>query len=415
MKKVLIISHLPISEDTNVGKTLRNLFSSYPPNDICQIFFTDVGKTNDNIQSYKITDADVLNKHILLSRMATKRKDVSFSKHNNGIHVEDKRSPYKLLLRDYLWKNTHVIDASMRKWLEETRPECIFLAPGYSMFAYDLARKISNMLGIKLFIYFMEDFYNEDYNEGFWYSLRIKLFRRTLRNCVKQSSGLFVLNEAIENEYSKEFNKPITTVYNPAPIIERNDEETMLGNIITMMYGGSVGKDRIDVIEAIGRVVYDINQIKNNSIVFNYFGGERTPEILDRIKNGVGINYKGKLQEKDLLTEISNSQILVHVESFEEKYIAKTRRALSTKIPEYLASNNLILCVGPKGIESVEYLRRHNAAVIVDDINMLKPTISSIVENYNQFGKIRENAVLLSRTNHNKTDNQNKLYTILNS
>ena len=54
--KVLIISHLPLSEETNVGKTLYNLFSSYPEGKIMQLFFKNFGDTKACYDSFYIGD-----------------------------------------------------------------------------------------------------------------------------------------------------------------------------------------------------------------------------------------------------------------------------------------------------------------------------------------------------------------------
>ena len=63
----------------------------------------------------------------------------------------------------------------------------------------------------------------------------------------------------------------------------------------------------------------------------------------------------------------NEADILLHVESFNEKMKKYTRLSISTKIPEYLASKRLIIAIGPVDIASIEYLKDNKAALILDN------------------------------------------------
>lgn len=52
------------------------------------------------------------------------------------------------------------------------------------------------------------------------------------------------------------------------------------------------------------------------------------------------------------------ADVVLHVESFDEKSIETVKYSFSTKIIDCLQSGSQILGVGPSGIASIEYLKK---------------------------------------------------------
>lgn len=408
-KKILIISHLPLSDETNVGKTLLNLFSSYPRGDVMQLYFKNVGETNADYDSFYIGD--------ISNAMTNEKTD---NTRNGGLGILypilsffDIRSPFLLLLRDLLWRFKNLEKLGLYKWVENGKPDTIFLAPGYSMFPYEIAVKLSAKYSIKLCTYFMEDFYNEkrfSLSPIFW--LRYYLFRKTVRKCLKQSDKLFCLNDALNKEYKECFNRELITLFNPANIPSTKPVAPNNIKNLIILYGGSISESRIDVLLAIGNAVNILKQ-KGYDIVFNTYGPVQTDAVMQEISHCAGINYGGLLNYKELQEKIAESNCLVHVESFRPKYVAKTKMAFSTKIPEYLASGKLVWAVGPNGIESIDYLKRHKAAVITDSMDEIMTTLEDLLNNRINVQQLLNNAMDTLKNNHNKDTIQNILYNEL--
>lgn len=410
MIRILIISHLPIDKGTNVGKTLHNLFDNYPYECLSQLFFTPVGECTEKISSISITDKQVLSTIVKKNIFNLQRKSTNIIESIDGL--TNKRSPSMLLARDFIWKIGEWNNADFVKWINQNKPQAIFLAPGYSMFPYDIAYKLARERNIPLFIYFMEDFYNEirfSLSPVFW--IRIFLFRHYVRKVVRASKQIFVLNEALKIAYEKDFKKPIDVIFNPTKMeLNKNIKESVS---FRLLYGGGINIDRFHVLREIGEEVIKLKK-RGYLIDFFVYGNVRNLAILDGLAHSPGIYYGGILSENELNSEIRKSDVLVHVESFKKKFIAKTKRALSTKIPEYLASGRLILAIGPAGIEGIQYLERNEAAVIVTEMSELGSVLTKIITN--QEFKINYicNALKLATLNHNKDDIQNLLYGKIN-
>jgi hypothetical protein len=73
------------------------------------------------------------------------------------------------------------------------------------------------------------------------------------------------------------------------------------------------------------------------------------------------------------------ADIVLHVESFNPVQIKNVRLSFSTKIIDCLQSGSCMMVIVPKGIASVEYPRKIEGAVVVDDLSMLGDTLKKIV------------------------------------
>lgn len=408
-KKILLISHLPLSDETNVGKTLNNLFSSYPEDKIMQLFFKNEGITRSTYDSFYIGDRSKggVYKSCKNIENLDKRKNY-FNFFRKYVNI---RSPYMLLLRDLWWQFRNFEKCGLYSWIKSGNPQCIFLAPGYSIFAYNIAVDISNRFNIPLCIYFMEDFYNErrlSISPMYW--LRYFLFRYNVRKCVNKSSKLFCLNEALNIEYRNAFRKPLVTLFNPASVFIIKQLELNNYKKLDILYGGSVGNSRIKVLLAIGNAVSALKS-KGYDINFRIFGPLQTNKIENDIMRNKGIIYGGVLDSMALKEKIEKSNCVIHVESFEKKYIAKTKKAFSTKIPEYLASGNLLLAVGPSGIESIDYLHRTKSAIISHSLEKITDVLENIMKGNYDISTYLENAKKTVKENHDKHSIQELLYT----
>ena len=76
------------------------------------------------------------------------------------------------------------------------------------------------------------------------------------------------------------------------------------------------------------------------------------------------------------------------MESFEEKQKDTVRYSFSTKIIDCLQSGAQVLGIGPAGIASMEYLKKVDGAVVVDQHNLIEKAVAEL----SQTSKLLENA-----------------------
>ena len=131
-----------------------------------------------------------------------------------------------------------------------------------------------------------------------------------------------------------------------------------------------------------------------------------TEYILNNLNSEVSC-FCGSVYGDSLRRVREESDVLIIVESFDKKYKNLLSTALSTKVPEYLASGKIILAIGPDYSAAISYIRANNAGYCLtsidkrDILNMLDLILQDNLDN--KMRKI-QNALRLARSRHNTTE-----------
>ena len=207
--KVLIISHNVISTTNNMGKTLQSLFSAFKNEELCQLFIHPMLPDIDKCSSYYcISDEEVLRNvfggkkpgHVLDKKIVFgDQKGVTFvSSDTYESARKNNMSSLKLLLRDFMWNLSKWDNLCLEQWLEEEKPTCIFLAPGYAKFIYDIALKISSKLDIPIITYICDDYYFLNKPKGILDKLQLKLLQKKTDELFEKTVHLIAICEEIK-------------------------------------------------------------------------------------------------------------------------------------------------------------------------------------------------------------------------
>lgn len=402
-RKVLIISHNPINQIDNMGKTIGNIFSKFKETELCQLFFReqDVEAKNCN-EFFGITDGRIL-KSIFNRKYKTGEKVPNHYKvkeiiNENVYQIGAKRTGIVYLLRNLLWKigkwNTKELDL----WIREQKPTSIFFAAGDYTFAFKIAIYISKKYNIPLYIYFTDEYYRSEISRK---SLLSKIYKKYYRNVfkktIKYSKEYFCISESMEKFYRKEFEKPgkvlmNTTNFKKSPIHKNSN--------ILMSYIGNLEYGRWENILDIANVVERLNKKYNNKIIFQVYSGEKNKKIIDKLNNTSGVFYKKHINPTEVIKKINESDILLHTENFKKYNMMMVKYSISTKIPDCLASGKPLLVYGPSEVAAINYIQENNAGIVATNIDELYEKLEAYIEGKLDMQKVLNNAEQLVNKNH---------------
>lgn len=239
-------------------------------------------------------------------------------------------------------------------------------------FLYKISYLASRKASIPLFTITSEDYPLKKYNYiSKKHSLFFKLFQSSLRKwCLKvyqRASVNIYTNDDLKNLYEEQTkttnSKVIFFGSNLKPLTPSNNS-----TFKSIFYGGNLYKDRVDSIIEVADFLNG-----HNDITINLFGRIKEEDLL-RIKNHKNISYKGVVSYEELICEMSNANVLLHVEGFSNDYIFDCRYAFSTKISDYIMSNKPLLIYGPKEISGIRFCLRNLpqfTATSKDQLNIL--------------------------------------------
>lgn len=413
--KVLIISNNAFSLTKNNGKTLSSLFKGWPEEKIAQLYFYPEAPDFSICKNFfRITDEDVLFSRkgaIFYNKMIVEKDKDENRALVKRVSILRKYRDFTPLgfIRNILWFVRKPITKYSQEWVESFNPEAIFLVCGDSWFPYDIAAYISTSFRIPIYLFFTDDYITPLPSlDPFWWINYIAL-KISLKKILSQVDKIFVIGEEMALEYGDRFNKKCITVMNSieidkyAPFISDNPDTKHSLSALSFAYFGGLHLKRWETLEAFGKAIKIVSKEIPIPISISIYSST-TPEkaIMDRICDLPYIRFVGSVNEKEIIREMFEYNVLVHVESFSKKTQHKTRLSISTKIPEYLATGKPLLAIGPKEIASMQYLESNQAAYLVyeDKPEVLREVLLEIYHNLMDKVEINIKNINLVKKNH---------------
>ena len=398
--KILVISHLAFNNTNNVGKTLCCIFRDFPKEELSQIFFNPTPPNIDMCRSYfAVTDKDII--HSLKGVSAGNRiiYDDSSSRNIDGNAYTGliKKNTLSMLLRDFVWKLGRINYSELYSWIDDINPDVIFLAPGDSVFPYRIARKISKKKKLPVITFLMDDFYHGFRSRGVISFFRNVWLRKSISGTIKVSSAIYSVCQEMADEYSKMFKKQIDVLYTPVDydVPEPNLYQRKSNNLV-FLYAGNLGLERWKVLCKIAEALD--NHLGSRLVVYS---SPTYKEPIKELSAYKSFEFGGFVDANTLANRIKESDVVLHVESFNEEMIQRTLYSVSTKIPECLASGKVFLAIGSPLQAGIKYLMKNEAAYVCTSLDDIDKSINEIHDPQFDYSRYLTNAYKLMQANHN--------------
>lgn len=382
--KVLILSHNPMGGTSNMGKTLQAWCAAFAPEELAQFYIYPEKPPEDSRCRcfYRFTDWDVLG---WKPRPGQGSGVYEYGRRRTGLVY---------LMRNLLWQSGRWNRKPLWDWLEEIRPEVILLASGDYGFLYRIAGTIAKRLKIPMAVCCLDDYYlhnrNADSLLGRWVHRR---FLKTVRNTMEQAAAVFVICDAMKQQYESAFGISCQVLHTPAPKWE------LSGKPCRISYLGNLGFGRNRQLVQLSRVLQNL-KIPGFSGQLHVYSQEKNPLILQDLTPENGICFHGAVSGEAVRRIMADSLAVIHTESFEERYRPMVRFSISTKIAESLRNGPCILAYGPEGVASIDYLKQNGAAYVISCPEQLEAGLQTFLTEEDLRREILANARALGEQNH---------------
>lgn len=420
--KVLIISHNPLSTQSNMGKTILSLFSGFEQEELCQLYIYPSFPDRDGCASYyRMTD-----KEALVSVFSRKQPGGEVEKHRIGPeqglyeNPEDQtfykdrknKSALRRLLRDAMWSLSPWNGKALARWLDREQPDCIFVAPGVAKFLYNFALDISRSREIPVVCYFCDEYYFVKKPAAGLETLRVRLLRGKIRQLLERASHLVTISEEMRQAYACAFSLPVTTLMTGAayPAAERVRPVRESGNLC---YFGNIRCNRYLPLAEVGRELDRINEETGSSHRLNIYTAEQEPQILKSFDGIRSVRLCGFLSGDELEQAMDAADLLLHVEAFDEASMDFTRHSVSTKIADALARGIALVAYGPGSLSSMRHLQRNGCALLASSREQLGQVLRSAFEDPALCCRTAEKGLAAAAAFHDKQKNTAVLRRIL--
>ena len=417
--KILIISHNPLTDQSNMGKTLCSLFSEFAPEELCQLYIYPTIPNEKRCGSFfRMTDKDalraVLDRRFCGGERKAVCRDAGMYEHSADARFYRQRilsSAPAGLLRDAMWRHSGWYNGALRVWLEKEKPDGIFVAPGGAAFLYDFALCIGTDLGIPIVTYLCDEHYFVRNPRGLLARRQLRLRKAKMEALMARTAHLVAICPELLAPYRQRFGVPATVLMTGASVSLAGTAQTEAAPE-AISYFGNIRCNRYLALADVASALDAINGALGTHYRLRVYTAERDRKICRTLQKHDSVEWMGFLTGAAFTAALRTAGLLLHVEAFDEKSAETVKHSVSTKIADSLASGVPLVAYGPENVASTAYLRRNGCAIVASSPVELKETLLAAFTQETLRRDAVERALQVAAENHDAAQNSTRLREI---
>jgi glycosyltransferase involved in cell wall biosynthesis len=367
--RVLLIGVNPMEMKGAQGITVANLFSGWNKDALAQLFLADRAPDPDlcrnnlrlaeNVFPGDYYIRSLLGKAIKVDHLLTHRIGAVGPSKDDKISF---RIRMHLIARAVSDLGPCVLPGAAGRWIRDFRPDVIYSCLG-NVRLIKLALAASRVAGdVPIVPHFMDDWPATLYADGRMLNIPKNVVMRLLRSIFRRAPLGFCIGELMAEEYKIRYGLDFFDFMNCV-----NDEEFEAsphsGNPepspMVWAYVGGLHLNRWKPLTLLAQCVSD------HGAILRIFAPAQ--DISDHGSHFSDIpNVEmGSLAPGDVLKAMKASDILVHVESFDQAESVYTQYSVSTKLAQYLSCWRPVFGFGPGKLASIKLIEDAKAGITV--------------------------------------------------
>lgn len=406
--KILILGSLPYKQNAQ-SRAFDSYFHYWPKEKLHQFFSSPYPPCKGHCsQFYQITDYQILkrnfNSRIKVGRIFYDAELANFKDeeildntasklYKSGKH----KTALKRLLRKFIWKKRYWCTEEFVKWIEDFRPEVIFLAWSDDFYMLNIAKFICKKFNLPLISCVGDDYYfNTHFSfSPFYWIYRFK-YKRLAKELLQLEGSHIYISEKIKNKYNSYFRISGETIH-----VSCESQETphySPRKIENMVYFGNLGYGRYKTLITFARLMNK----KQNKVKIHIYSNEGNDHILKKIKKVDNIVYHGSIPYKDIKGKAAEYDCLLLAEELSRKGIIKdVKYSLSTKVGDSLSFGIPIIAIGNIECGAIEFISKTKTGIVLSSKkDILNFSLNQI--NSNMIETMMTNATNILKEEFNK-------------
>lgn len=411
MRKILIVGTIPYNKATS-SRAFEAYFDGWDRDCLAQIFSNSKRPVKGHCQKlFQITDKRMLQHWLDRSVKVGKtfefdELEEAWTDHDrevgNGTYkklyeIGSRKKPLVYLLRGLLWRKKFWCTDELNQWLDEFKPDCVFLSFSDDFFIPQIALYVAKRYNIPIISSIGDDYYfNYRFSLSPLYHIYKLSYRKLIRNVFAHGGSAIYISDKIRDKYNSEFDLEGETVYLTSEV-KRKKFNPIPKEKPVISYFGNIRQGRNESLNEIG---YALGQISENYRI-QIFSGQTDEKAISIFCGNPNVDFCGAIPYAEVVKKTYESDVLVIVEGFKKKNINNVRYSLSTKAADSLASGAQILVYGPAECGVIEYMQSTNSAAVCTDKENLVNCIQSLMDDEAAQKLFYDNAIEMTRKNHN--------------
>lgn len=403
--RILIVGTVPYDKAAT-SRALDSYFHGWDRNCLAQIF------SNPNTPApghcgtlYQITDRELLRrwfrKDAKVGRIF-RYEDLTGEKARLGQAARklyawgSRKNSLVYFLRGLLWREKFWHTDALDQWLEEFRPQCVFLCFSDDYFIPKIALYAAEKFGIPIISSIGDDYYfHYRFSLSPLYHIYKLSYRALVRRIFARRGSAIFIDDKIRDKYNAAFPLKGRTVYLASdhkrrpfrPVDRKNPKIAYFGNL-------RLGRNR--TLNAIARA---LGQIDPN-YVLDIWSNEQDPAVYRLFEKNPNAQFRGAVPYEEVQRLTGEADVLILAEGFGKKDVDTVRYSLSTKAADSIASGAAVFACGHRDCGAMEYCEKSGCVTACTDLSQLVPRLKRLIFDENLQRKQYDAAAALLQTRH---------------
>jgi hypothetical protein len=414
-KRILIISGEAWRNESNGGNVLSNLFGTLIDDyEFAQIYTNPALPSNVICNKYfHLSESEMLQtvfKRKYFGKVLTRNEfnkvegDIPSTTNSKVVFIKKHLLNIAFLFQDILWRYSKWKSPQLEQFIVDFNPDLIFAPMYYGIHLHRLDRYAAELTGKKLISYVSDDHLTfRQFSVSPIYWLNRLILRNNVLTTAKFYSLLYTMTQEQLDEYQPVLIVPMKVLkkagdFQKQPLYTSKTEKPFV-----ISYGGNLIYNRYKTLAKLAEAVKTVNQDKQQFVLNIYTQTPITTKLTALLDDGQNTFLKGKVTMNELEKVYANSDIVLHVESFDLKQRLLTRLSFSTKIIDLLHSGRCIMAICWDKSSPFKYLQDEDAAICIADSKTIEKKLQEIIKDPTIIEQYADKAWLCGVRNHSKS------------
>ena len=377
--RIVIVNPYPISANCPTGVMMENLFNTFDPQFIIQ-FYTNHCEIDPrsvfHAEIISLQNQKVKSLKSFIRKLQHKRTGpVAVGSFNASADVRLRKSgsnngQWKALLTLLLPIG---IEKGIIDKINSFKPDVLYTQiHSYHMLKYISA--LSKKISCPVVVHTLDDWMETTYKRGLVSALPLAIYGRKLKLFFNNGMTHMVICQKMmihmEEKYGGNFKFVMNCIDYPRFV------RGTRGDTVKLIYTGGLMLERYLMINEAARIIAGLNTGAKRFELHVFAPASHIQAYKEMMSHEVILHESVK--HEAVFELLAQSNILLHVESFNPNVKKYTRYSLSTKIPEYLASGKPVVYFGPSDVGTAEFLHDNKIGICVNDSRTFAEAIEKL-------------------------------------
>ena len=427
LPKILVVSTNAWRDNTGIN-TLIEFFKCWDSDKIAQIYTkSTLPKTSVCNKFFRISENAVMKSvfkrsirtgSVVENEVEISDADKAAAENEKQLytHSGKKNSMVLSICREFVWKIGKWRTKELDSFIESFDADVLFMPIYPTVYMGRIQKYIIKKTNKPVVSYIADDNYTyKPVGKNPIALIRRAILRKYVKFIIQNSSKLMVIAPKQKEECDATFGTDSIVMTKGIDFSKIPFEQKPVSKPIKMVYTGKLIIGRWKSLAKIADALGDINK-DETKVELDIYTTDTLTDEQDKALNRNGCAVKGALKLDEVREVQKQADILVFVESLENKYKHAARLSFSTKITDYLKAGKCIFAVGDKDIAPIDYFNRYDSAVTATSYEEIGEKIKMLVSNETMISEYGKKGYECGKAHHDiELMNKNLIDTILSA